>query len=315
MRKKKGALNVFRKKNEKVQKRMSSLEKREGAYAYGFIAPQYIGIICFVLIPTVTILVLCFTNWDMMSPIEFTGLANFKVILTSKRLWQSLGNTLLFLCGIIPITIALSLGLALLVDQKLTGLNVYKACYFLPMATSSVAITLVWFWIFAPNIGIINYVLSLAGIDGPVWLIDRIGSRWAIIIMSVWQNLGYYFLIFHAGLKSIPRDYYEAAKIDGANAVQRFFKITAPLLSPTLFFVVITMTINVCNLFQEPSVLTEGGPEYATYTIVMYIYDLAFRYFRMGEAAVVSLVLFVLLVIITIVQFKLSRKWVYSGEA
>ena len=305
---------MFRKKNEKTQKRMTSLEKRESICAYAFIAPQYIGIICFVLIPTITTLVLCFTNWDMMSPIEFTGLANFEAILASKRLWQSLGNTLLFLCGIIPITIALSLGLALLVNQKMAGLNIYKACYFLPMATSSVAITLVWFWIFAPNIGIINYVLSLVGIDGPVWLVDHVGARWAIIIMSVWQNLGYYFLIFHAGLKSIPKDYYEAAKIDGANAVQRLFKITVPLLSPTIFFVVITMTINVCNLFQEPSVLTEGGPEYATYTIVMYIYDLAFRYFRMGEAAVVSLVLFILLVIITIIQFKLSRKWVYSGE-
>ena len=253
---------MFRKKNEKTQKRMTSLEKRESICAYAFIAPQYIGIICFVLIPTITTLVLCFTNWDMMSPIEFTGLANFEAILASKRLWQSLGNTLLFLCGIIPITIALSLGLALLVNQKMAGLNIYKACYFLPMATSSVAITLVWFWIFAPNIGIINYGLSLVGIDGPVWLVDHVGARWAMI---------------HAGLKSIPKDYYEAAKIDGANAVQRFFKITVPLLSPTIFFVVITMTINVCNLFQEPSVLTEGGPEYATYTIVMYIYDLAVR--------------------------------------
>lgn len=295
-------------------KRNTSLTRSERICAYCFVAPQYIGILCFILIPTIISVILCFTNWDMMSPLQFVGFNNFVSIFTNKRLGQALGNTLLFLCGIIPITIVLSLGLALLVNRKMRGMGIYKACYFLPMTTSSVAITLVWFWIFAPNIGIINYVLSLFGIDGPIWLVDRVGARWAIIIMSVWQNLGYYFLIFHAGLKSIPGDYYDAATIDGANSVQRFFKITLPLLSPTLFFVIITLTINACGLFQEPSVLTEGGPQYATYTIVMYIYDLAFRFFRMGEAAVVSLVLFVVLLIITIIQFKLSRKWVYSGE-
>ncbi len=302
-------------KKGKKQRRHNRASRIESAYAYSFIAPQYFGIICFVLIPVVISVVLCFTDWDMMSAMKFIGLDNFIAVLSKSRIWQALFNTLLFACGIIPITIALSLGLAMLVNRKIRGMNAYKAAFFLPMATSSVAITLVWFWIFAPNIGIINYVLSLFHIDGPVWLVDKVGARWAIIIMAVWQNLGYYFLIFHAGLKAIPKDYYEAATIDGANGIQRFFKITLPLLSPTLFFVVITMTINVCNLFQEPSILTEGGPEYSTYTIVMYIYDLAFRYFRMGEAAVVSLVLFAVLVAITIIQFKLSRKWVYSGEA
>lgn len=291
------------------------LARIESTYAYVFIAPQFIGIVCFVMIPSIVSIILCFTDWDMMREMTFVGINNFTTVFSQSRIWQALFNTLLFVCGIIPITIFAALGLALLVNKKMGGLNAYKAAFFLPMATSSVAITLVWFWIFAPNVGIINFVLSLFHIKGPGWLVNKVGARWAIIIMSVWQNLGYYFLIFHAGLKAIPKDYYEAATIDGANAVQRFFKITLPLLSPTLFFVIITMTISACNLFQEPSILTSGGPEYSTYTITMYIYDLAFRFFRMGEAAVVSLVLFAVLVVITILQFKFSRKWVYSGEA
>lgn len=166
MKKRKGALKVLGKKNKSKRTRGRSLVRSERICAYSFIAPQYIGILCFILIPTIISIVLCFTNWDMMSPVEFVGLSNFKSVFANERIWQALGNSLLFLCGIIPITIVLSLGLALLVNKKMAGLGFYKACYFLPMTTSSVAITLVWFWIFAPNIGIINYVLSLFGIDG-----------------------------------------------------------------------------------------------------------------------------------------------------
>lgn len=302
------------KKPGKVPRKKSAHARGEALTAYAFIAPQYIGMLCFVLIPVVISLILCFTEWDMLSEMEFVGLKNFVTIFSKPRLRQALSNTLLFALGVIPITICVSLGLALMVNEKLRGLNIYKACYFLPMCTASVAVTLVWYWIFAPDIGIINYVLSLFGIDGPRWLIEKTSARWAIIIMSVWQNMGYYFLIFLAGLKSIPKDYYEAAEIDGAGSFYRFRSITLPLLSPTMFFVVITMSINVFNLFQEPSILTDGGPEYGTYTVVMYIYDLAFRYFRMGEAAVVSLILFIVVLLITILQFTLSRKWVYTDE-
>ena len=305
---------VFVGQNAKHKKKLSVRTRKEELTAYAFVAPQYIGMLCFVLIPVAISIVLCFTEWDMLSEMKFVGLQNFVTIFSKPRLKQALENTLLFALGVIPLTICVSLALALVVNEKLRGLNFYKACYFLPMCTASVAVTLVWYWIFAPDIGIINYVLSLFGIDGPRWLIEKTSARWAIIIMSVWQNMGYYFLIFFAGLKGIPRDYYEAAEIDGASAWYRFKSITLPLLSPTMFFVVITMSINVFNLFQEPSILTNGGPEYGTYTIVMYIYDLAFRYFRMGEAAVVSLILFVVVLIITILQFTLSRKWVYTDE-
>lgn len=297
------------------RKRLSSSQKKEQRTAYLFLAPQFLGMICFIMIPAVISIILCFTQWDLISAMKFTGFENFNAVFEDGRFGKSLLNTLLFTIGVLPITIGVSLGLALLTNHKLRGLGFYKACFFLPMATASVAIVLVWYWIYAPNIGVINYFLSWLGVSGPNWLTDPYWARWAIIIMAVWQNMGYYFLIFLAGLKGIPQDYYEAAQIDGANGWQRFYKITLPLISPTMFFVMITMSINVLNLFQEPMVLTEGGPEYSTYSIVMYIYDLAFRFFRMGEAAVVSTVLFVIVIIITLIQFKLSGKWVFSNDS
>lgn len=295
-------------------KKKNKQARYEQWMAYLFIMPQYLGLICFVLIPVIVCFVLCFTSWDLIGEINFTGLSNFVSVFKDERIGKSLINTLIFALGIIPVTTIVSLCLALLTNREIKGLGFYKATYFLPMATSSVAIVLVWYWMFAPDLGIINFALGMLGIEGPGWLIDNAWARVAVILMSTWQGLGYYYLIFLAGLKSIPKEYYEAADIDGANTVQKFFRITLPLLSTTTFFVIITMTIGALNTFQEPMVLTEGGPEYSTYTIVMYIYDLAFKFFRMGEAAVVSVVLFMLVVLVTIVQFRLSGKWVHTNE-
>jgi len=297
-----------------LKTKKSKQTRHEQRMAYLFILPQYIGLICFVLIPVIACFVLCFTSWDLIGEIKFTGISNFNSVFKDERIRKSLINTLVFVLGIIPLTTVVSLCLALLTNREIKGLGFYKATYFLPMATSSVAIVLVWYWMFAPNLGIINFALGMLGINGPGWLIDEVWARIAVILMSTWQGLGYYYLIFLAGLKSIPKEYYEAADIDGASTLQKFFRITLPMLSTTTFFIIITMTISALNLFQEPMVLTQGGPEYSTYTIVMYIYDLAFRFFRMGEAAVVSIVLFVLVVLVTFVQFRLSGKWVYTNE-
>ncbi len=297
-----------------MKSRIKKQESYEQWMAYLFIMPQFIGLLCFILIPAIISFILCFTKWDLIGSITFTGFVNFDSIFKDERIYKSLFNTLIFAVGIIPLTTLVSLALALLTNREIKGLGFYKAAYFLPMATASVAIVLVWYWIFAPELGIINFVLGEIGIKGPGWLTDTLWARVAIILMSVWQGMGYYYLIFLAGLKGIPKEYYEAAEIDGANTLKKFFKITIPMLSTTTFFVVITMTIGTLNLFQEPVVLTEGGPEFSTYTIVMYIYDLAFKFFRMGEAAVVSIVLFVLVVIITVIQFRFSRKWVYTNE-
>ena len=176
--------------------------------------------------------------------------------------------------------------------------------------TTTVAIALTWYWLFASDFGVINQILDLFGIKGPGWLSDPAWSKTAITIMIAWRMMGYYYLIFLAGLKTIPDMYYEAASIDGANRFQAFRYITIPLLSSTTFFIFITMLISVFNIFDEPFVLTRGGPMYSTYTLSMYIYFKAFKEFNMGEAAVASIVLFLILGTVTLINFKLSKKWV-----
>lgn len=288
--------------------------KREQLTAYLFIAPQFLGLLCFVLIPAFMVIILCFSDWDLIGKIDMAGLVNFKNVFEDARLGKSLLNTLIFFAGIVPLTIVLSFGLAFITNQNIKGTGFYKSAYFLPMATASVAVVLVWYWIYAPNIGIINYVLSIFGISGPGWLTDSFWARMAIILMCSWQNIGYNYLIFLAGLKNIPKEYYEAADMDGANSIQKLKSITLPMLSPTTFFILITISISVLNIFQEPMVMTKGGPEFSTYTIVAYIYDLAFKFFRMGEAAVVSMVLFIAVIILTAVQFHFSKRWVYEND-
>lgn len=303
------------KNNATIMKYAKSKQtKQEQRMAYLFIAPQFLGLFCFVLIPVITVVFLCFSNWDLIGDINITGIANFENVFKDERLAKSLLNTLIFLAGIIPLTIVMSFGLAYISNKNIKGIGFYKSAYFLPMATASTAIVLVWYWIYAPNIGIINYILGLLGIGGPGWLTEALWARVAIIIMCSWQNIGYNYLIFLAGLKNIPKEYYEAADMDGAGSGQKLVYITLPMLSTTTFFILVTMTISVLNIFQEPMIMTKGGPEYSTYTIVAYIYDLAFRFFRMGEAAVVSMVLFLVVICITFIQFRFSERWVHGND-
>ncbi|ACT01230.1 carbohydrate ABC transporter permease [Paenibacillus sp. JDR-2] len=288
----------------------SKLNKRENFWGYLFISPQIIGLLSFVLFPVAMSFYLMFTEWDFTNAPKWTGTDNFNVIFHEENFYYALRNTLYFVLGIVPVTTVISLIMALLTNRAIKGLSIYKAAFFLPMVTSSVAIVLVWYWVFAPDIGLLNNFLDVIGITGPNWLTEAFWARIAIVIMSTWQGMGYYYLIFLAGLKGIPEDYYEAAEIDGAGKLRKFFNITLPLLSPTTFFIIVTMLIGVFNLFQESFILTGGGPAFSTYTLVMYIYDLAFRYFRMGEAAVVSVVLFAIVLLVTFIQFRLSKRWV-----
>lgn len=289
-------------------------QRYERRMAYLFVSPQILGLLVFFLFPAAMSVYLCFVNWDMVGIPTFVGMDNFKEVFADAQLTQSLTNTGIFVFGIVPLTTLIALGLALATNRPIRGLGFYKAAFYLPQATASVAIVLVWYWLLAPDIGLFNYFLSLFGIQGPGWLIDTFWAKLAIMLMTAWQGMGYYFLILLAGLKGISADYYEAADIDGANKRQKFFRITLPMLSTALFFVLITMTIGVFNLFQEPMILTEGGPAFSTYTITMYIYDLAFKYFRMGEAAVASLVLLVVVIFVTILQFRMSKRWVYYND-
>jgi multiple sugar transport system permease protein len=290
-----------------------SLFKGDSMWGYIMVGPQVIGLLVFVVFPVLMAFYLCFTSWDMINAPKFVGLDNFRSVFIADRdvFWKTILNTFVLLTGIIPLTVACSLGLAMLCNKQIKGLSFYKAAYFLPMVTSAVSIAIVWFWLYAPDFGLINAVLTNLGIKNPPgWLTDTAWAKVAIIIMSVWMKLGYYFIIFLAGLKGIPRNYYEAAEIDGASSLQIFKRITLPMLSPVTFFCVVMLFIDFFNLFDVPFVLTRGGPAYSTYTLVLYVYNQAFEFFKMGEAAVSSMLLFVIVAVVTAIQFAVSKRMV-----
>lgn len=291
----------------------SSFTKKDSLWGYIMVSPQIIGLLVFVAFPVAMAFYLCFTRWDMINPPQFIGLANFKSVFIEDKdvFWKTIYNTFILLAGIIPLTVICSLGLALLCNKQIKGLGFYKAAYFLPMVTSAVSIALVWFWLYTPDFGLINSVLAMIGIkNGPGWLTDTSWAKVAIIIMSVWMKLGYYFILFLAGLKGIPRTYYEAAEIDGASSFYVLRRVTLPLLSPVTFFCVVMLFIDFFNLFDVPFVLTRGGPAYSTYTLVIYVYNQAFEFFKMGQAAVSSMLLFIVVATVTAIQFALSKRMV-----
>jgi multiple sugar transport system permease protein len=289
---------------------LSKQKNNDAGWGYFFIAPQFIGILLFVIVPVIQSLGISFTSWDLMSPPVFVGLDNYKKILSSETTWKVLGNTLYFIGGHITLTVIFSLLAALALSNKLKGFVLFRTLFFLPNITSSVAVSLVFLWLFNPNFGLVNLVLDFIGITPPGWYASVEWAMPMIIIMATWQSIGYYMIIFLAGLNSISDTYYEAASIDGAGPVHCFFRITLPLLTPTLFFILTMMLIGGFQVFNEMYMLTRGGPAEATKSIVMEIYNTAFRYFRMGDATVLSWILFTIIFTITVIQFKFSKKWV-----
>lgn len=301
-------------KRKKVWKKETkkALKKREILTAYLFIAPQMIGLTVFVLLPLLFAVVLCFCSWDFMNTPEFVGIRNFwnVFVFDGDVFYKTILNTAVFILGIVPLTLFCSLGLALLANQKLKGLAFYKSAFFMPMVTSTVAVAMVWYWMYAPDMGLINYLLELLHIQGPGWLADPVWARVAVIIMSSWSKMGYYFLLFLAGLKGISTTYYEASDMDGASFWQKFRYITVPMLSPVTFFIFVMLMIDAFNMFDLAYIMTRGGPMFSTYSLVMYIYNQAFQYFDLGSASVASLVLVLLAGSVSALQFAVSKRLV-----
>lgn len=292
---------------------MTRTQKRETLFGYIFTMPQILGYLAFVLFPMVFSLVLCFCEWNMMDDPVFVGFKNFEAIFRDQIFWKSIGNTFIYLCIVVPLTMLTSLSLALLTNRKLPFMKFYRAAFFLPMVTSTVAIAMVWSFIYQPEGGIINSFLNSMGvINAPLWLQDPKFARWAVSIVSIWLKAGYYYIIFDAGLKNIPNELYEAADIDGASTFRKIRRITVPMLSSVMFFVSVMLFIDVFNMFNEVYIMTAGGPDYSTYTLSMYIYFYAFNVFDMGRAAVASWILFGFVGIVTAVQFILKKKVVYE---
>jgi multiple sugar transport system permease protein len=282
--------------------------------AWLFLAPALALIGVFFFLPVAAALLLSLTDFDIYAVASsentrFVGFHNYVQLLKTPLFWSSLKNTFYFALVGGPLTIAVSLGAALLVNAKLVRWrSLFRTIYFTPFVTTLVAVAIVWRYLYHTRYGLLNYALGALGIAPIDWLGDPHWAMPAIILMAVWKNFGYNMLIFIAGLQSIPDELYDAANVDGAGPVRQFMNVTLPMLGPTLLFVGVITMIGYFQLFAEPYVMTQGGPLRSTTSVVLYMYEEGFRWWRMGYAAAIAFVLFVVILIATIVQFRLQRQ-------
>jgi multiple sugar transport system permease protein len=284
---------------------------RLGLTAALFIGPSLVPLLLFMVGPLLASIGISFVSWDLLTPADWVGLENYRELAGDPGFRSALLHTLYFIAGYLPLVYVGGLVIALALAQRLRGIAIFRAVYFLPVVTSWVVVALMWKWILNPEFGIVDYLLGLVGIDGPGWWASE---RWAmpsIIIASAWKDLGFVMVILLAGLLAIPKEYYEAAEVDGSSRFQRFRHITLPLLSPATFFVVVISLINNIQVFDQVWVMTGGGPAGSTTVVVQQVVQNAFDYGRMGYAAAMSWVLFAIIFVVTIAQFRLQKRWVH----
>ncbi len=284
--------------------------KRNARVASALIAPSFIPLIAFLILPMIAAVCLSFASWDLLSPIQWIGLGNFKELFTHSIFYKSLFHSLVFIAGYLPLVYFLGLAAALGLNKKFRGSSFLRAAYFLPVVTSWVIVSLLWKWILNPNGGIVNSFLHVLGIQGPGWWTSPTWAMPSVIIASVWKDMGYVMLILLSGLQSIPPEYQEAAAMDGASKRQILFKITLPLLTPATFFVIVISLINNFQVFDQIYLMTGGGPDGSTSVLVQQIVKNAFDYGRSGFAAAMSMMLFIILLAITLIQIRLQKRWV-----
>ncbi|WP_077532532.1 carbohydrate ABC transporter permease [Massiliimalia massiliensis] len=293
---------------------MKKMMQRDSTWAGIFLLPNLICFLLFVLIPIVSAFVLSFMQWDMLSTPKFIGFDNYIRLFTQDEIFiQVLVNTLIFTACSVPMVIIASLLIAMALNQQILGKKFYRVLIFLPVISSNVVVSVMWKWLLVPDYGFVNYFLSWFGIAGPNWLTDANWSMFSIIFVFVWKNIGYYMLIFLAGLQGIPNSYYEAVEMDGGNAWHKFRNITIPLLSPTTFFVTVMVVIGSFQVFDIVMLMTEGGPGRSTSVMVHYLYQQAFRYFDMGYATAISYILFIIVLILTFLQFRFNKSENWSS--
>jgi multiple sugar transport system permease protein len=280
---------------------------RRWGIAYLYLLPSLLGTLIFVLIPVIAVIVLSFFHWDLVGPMRFTGAANYRTLFADSLFWQSLVVTAEYVVMTVVPLIVLSLGLALLLRKKFVGASVFRTIAVLPWLATPVAIGVIWEWIFDPQTGAVNHLLALIGIQGPAWLTSATFALPTVAFVTVWQFLGYNMLFFLAGLQGIPRHLYEAAQLDGAGPIRIFFRLTLPLLSPTMLFVMVIDMISSFQVFDTVYVMTNGGPGYDTNVLNFSIYQHAFSFLDIGYASALSVVLFVIILIITGLQFLYFR--------
>jgi multiple sugar transport system permease protein len=307
----------------KTKRKTRSQPISETIQGWLFISPWLIGFLLFAAGPILFSLFMSFTRWSLLSSPQWVGIANYQNILFDDPLvYKSLWNTAYYVLFSVPLGVGLSLALALLLNQKLKGIQYFRTIYFLPSVTNLVAISILWMWIFNPEFGLINRALALIGIEGPLWLQSEVWSKPALILMALW-GIGGGMIINLAALQSISQELYEAAELDGARWWRKTIHITLPLISPSIFFNLVMNIIGSFQVFTQAFVMTatsaqgqEGGPNNSTLFFVLYLYKKAFQQFQMGYASALAWILFIIILIFTIVQFSLSKRWVYyeSGD-
>jgi len=302
---------------------MEPAKRSNALTALAFLLPSLIGFAVFSILPMIISLAVSFSNWDGLSKLilfddipgffrEFgAGLTNYINIFTTPELYKALGNTLKFVVMYIPIMLIAAMSVGLILEKGRKGSGVLRVLYYIPVITSWVAGALIWRWALSPEYGIINAILRAFGIQGPMWLQSAQWAMPGIVLASIWKDMGYFGLMLFAGLRAIDRGYYEAAQVDGAGKTRQFFSITLPMLSPTLFFTAIIGIINSLQIFPQVVVMTPGGgPSGSTMVMVERIYTRAFSYYQMGYASAMSLILFIVILIFTMIQMKLQKRWV-----
>ncbi len=289
---------------------MKNLLENQHTAGLVFILPALLGTLIFIVIPVICSFGLSFAKWDLLNPVEFVGLANYKEIFTEPVFFKILINTIVFAITTSVFGVIIPLILAAIINSKVRGSEFYKTAYFLPFITPMIVIGIVWEWIFDPNIGLLNNFLHIH-IN---WLYDTHYAMPALIIVSVWKLIGYNMIIFLSSLSGISQSLFEAAKIDGANSFQTFKNVTIPMLSPTIFFVVIITAISSFQVFDLIYLMTQGGPLDSTNVLVYAIYKNAFEYFSVGKASAIAYVLFIIILALTLLQWGFRKKLVYNEE-
>lgn len=276
-------------------------------WAWAMLLPNVIGFVMFMLVPVVATFVLSFMKYDMLTPPKFIGLQNYIDMAKDPIVWEVTKNTLIYTVLTVPIGMCLSLLLAVMLDQNIGFRRFYRAAFFLPAITSMVVVAIVWQWIYNPDYGLLNYFLSIFGIEGPKWLLDTRTSLLSLAIVGIWKNVGYNMIIFLSGLQGISNSYYEAAELDGANKLKQFRYITIPMLKPTTFFIFIMSVISSFQVFDQVMLMTKGGPGRSSSVLVHYLYQNAFQYFKLGYACAIAYLLFFIIMAITIFNMRMEK--------
>ena len=287
--------------------KMRDMIYRDRIWVFILLLPNLLIFMIFTVFPVLATFGISFTSWDLLGSMEWIGIKNYLDLFHDETFLKVTGNTFYFTAVSVPLCLIISFFMAVLLDSKIKFLKLWRAIYFLPVISSMVVVAIVWNWLYNPQFGLVNYFLGLLGIEGPAWLSDTTWAMPAVIITNIWKNMGYNMMLFLAGLQSISSSYYEAAELDGANFWQKTRYITLQMISFTTLFVVITSVIGSFQVFDLVMMMTDGGPARSTSVMVHYLYQNAFSYFKMGYACAQAVVLTLIVLILTLLQFKFVK--------